>query len=879
MSVHAIPETCGCCEGIARSKPVAIANRPGLGALAWRVGTHARFKQSLLAALAGQPLLRPLTTRDDDDPTIALLDAWAASLDVLTFYQERIANENYLRTSTELRSILELARAIGYELAPGVSASTLLAFTLETAPGAPLAARIAAGTKAQSIPGQDEQPQLYETSADLNARAAWNSLAARTRGPKTPKLGDEVIHLEGLSTGLQPGDGLLLVGDERKDDAGNENWDFRRVQGVRLVGNDADASRNYTEITLDRNLGDKDRNVGPAQKKVRVWAMRQRAALFGYNAPDWRMLPAVTREQIVAGGTDLKTHPNWPGFTIGYTDTKPASLTTLYLDAAYKTAVAGAWAVVTADNVEGGKSYDELYRITKAEESAKADFAVTGKSSKLTLSGENLVEKFWGKLREVAVFLPTDEFKLVERPLTTDVAKGDAALDLAVQLTGDDVPLVGRLLLITGLDAATGETAAESVTLKKSTTTGGGAERTVTRLEFDSALKRSYRRESVRVLANVASATHGETKVLGTPGLIGLPNASAGSANASPVRTEVLGSGDGSLAFQEFVLKQKPITHVGSDDPSGRKTTLEIRVDDVLWNEAPSLFGRGPGERVYVTRLADDGTVTVKFGDGRTGARLPTGAENVTAKYRVGSGRAGLVKAGQISLLLSRPLGLKEVTNPLPSADAKDAEKLNDARRNAPYTVLTLDRVVSLQDYEDFARRFAGIGKAAATLLWTGEHQSVHLTLGTDDGKPIQAPSKLIENLSAALDKQRHPLRAVIAQSFTARPFGLTAKIGVEASRDPKQVLANVRSALAAAYSFDARSFGQAVTVSEVESVIQAVPGVVFVDLDELRFVPGATATDDRLPARSARADASGLHAAELLTLSPADVHLTPVAP
>ena len=43
---------------------------------------------------------------------------------MLTFYQERIANEAYLRTATERVSLLELARLIDYELRPGVAAST-----------------------------------------------------------------------------------------------------------------------------------------------------------------------------------------------------------------------------------------------------------------------------------------------------------------------------------------------------------------------------------------------------------------------------------------------------------------------------------------------------------------------------------------------------------------------------------------------------------------------------------------------------------------------------------------------------------------------------------------------------------------------------------
>src|SRR5215470_15866951 len=111
---------CGCCEGISTKTPVALYNRPGLSAIAYRVGTHAQFKASMLARLSAHdlPALGRLKTRDDDDFTIALLDAWAVTGDILTFYQERIANEAYLGTATERQSVIELARLIGDELRP-----------------------------------------------------------------------------------------------------------------------------------------------------------------------------------------------------------------------------------------------------------------------------------------------------------------------------------------------------------------------------------------------------------------------------------------------------------------------------------------------------------------------------------------------------------------------------------------------------------------------------------------------------------------------------------------------------------------------------------------------------------------------------------------
>jgi hypothetical protein len=119
--------TCHCCDGLSVQVPVRIDNRPGLDVIAYRVGTHPQFNQSLLArlSLSGQKSLAALTTRDKNDFSIGLLDAWSVVADVLTFYQERIANESYLGTATERFSILEMARMIGYELNPGVAATGL----------------------------------------------------------------------------------------------------------------------------------------------------------------------------------------------------------------------------------------------------------------------------------------------------------------------------------------------------------------------------------------------------------------------------------------------------------------------------------------------------------------------------------------------------------------------------------------------------------------------------------------------------------------------------------------------------------------------------------------------------------------------------------
>ena len=221
---------CGCCEGLSVRTPVQVYNRPGLTAVAYRVGTHPQFKQTLLARLSASrhAALQDLNTRDDDDFSIALLDAWAMVADVLTFYQERIANEAYLRTARERLSVLEMVRLIDYELRPGVAAGTYLAFTLEEAPGAlglalslgTTAQRTPApsppitidrGTKVQSIPGPGEEAQTFETVEPIEASAEWNAIKPRLTQPQTLSIRMGSVMLQGTATNLQPGDTVLIA--------------------------------------------------------------------------------------------------------------------------------------------------------------------------------------------------------------------------------------------------------------------------------------------------------------------------------------------------------------------------------------------------------------------------------------------------------------------------------------------------------------------------------------------------------------------------------------------------------------------------------------------------------------------------------------------
>jgi predicted phage baseplate assembly protein len=373
----------------------------------------------------------------------------------------------------------------------------------------------------------------------------------------------------------------------------------------------------------------------------------------------------------------------------------------------------------------------------------------------------------------------------------------------------------------------------------------------VTQLVVTPSLRHSYVRHSLTINANVARATHGETV------------------------QEVLGSGDASQPYQRFSLRQAPLTHVSAPTPSGVLSTLQVRVNDVLWQEVPTLHGQGANDHVYVTHTGDTGQTTIQFGDGTMGARLPSGQDNVRATYRKGLGLAGLVDAGQLSLLLTRPLGVRAVANPLAASGAADAESMQEIRRNAPLAVLTLERAVSLQDYEDFARTFAGIAKALATPVRDGPVPGMFLTIAGPNGAAIAPDSALYTNLLAALRRAGNAHVRLRLESYRPVFFRLAGKVQVDPVHRPTTVLTTVEAALRQHFAFAERAFGQAVTLSEVLAVMHSVPGVLGVDMDALHRSAEPAVLHDRLLAALPAIQPDGqIQVAELLLLDPAPLAL-----
>ena len=877
---------CGRCEGLTATTPIEVTNRPGLSAIGYRVGTHGSFKASMLARLStsGPSAMQALRTRRDDDFSIGLIDAWATVLDILTFYQERLANESYLLTATERRSLLEQARLIGYEPRPGVAASTFLAFTVEdtgvaSLPGAPLSPTpsspreilVPKGTRVQSVPGPGETAQMYETIEDLTTHWNWNSLQPRLTQPQPVHTDLEQVTVPGLASFVKPGDIVLIV-------AGSDPADEKVKQVLRVTSEPKNNTTTFdvvitptpvpwirpilthrpfilTAPKLDNAFVKKGLLGGtrwnqrvllsmaktyrwsrvalqarinlpplkPLPTDPGVFAFRERAALFGHNAPKWASLPEKQRETAGVYPSD------WEGRSLQ--DEQPLSGESyIDLDRTYPGIVKGGWIVLMSPTAAA-----RIYQVHETVELTRADFTLTAKVTRIRVGSSEHFADF--TLRGTTVFVVSERLDLAPVPIP-DVVEGNE-----VTLNGAYLGLeAGRWVAVTGeRDDLSGVQASEVHRLSEVTLEEG-----LTTLTFQSALAHPYVRATVRINGNVAAATHGES------------------------RSELLGSGDGRVPFQQFALRQPPLTYISAPTPSGGESTLEILVNDQLWEEVTTLYDHGPTEHIYVTRRDDAGKTTVQFGDGVTGARLPTGQQNVRAAYRQGIGAAGLVKASQLSLLMAKPVGVREVTNPIDAAGSADPETLEDIRRNAALTLRTLDRIVSLQDYEDFAVAFSGVSKALATSSWTGRRRGVLLTVAGTDGAVVEETGLVYMNLMRAIQKAGDPLVPVQVASYRPAFFKVGAKITPTSGYSAELVLSGVQDRLREAFSFPSREFGQPVTLSGVLSVIHRVPGVQAAQLTQLYRVddPTVPSLQIELPAMAPQpGSGAGSLGAELLML------------
>lgn len=427
-------------------------------------------------------------------------------------------------------------------------------------------------------------------------------------------------------------------------------------------------------------------------------------------------------------------------------------------------------------------------------------------------------------IRGSRVYCEDEPLVLAEEPLVENnrVTAGTTAIeldDIFVGLSTDKEVVIEGVVSATVSDAETGDAPESakpvsevvrivSVELSKLSPSRFG-DRFRTRIGFSPALKNTFRRDSIRVYANVVDATHGESQ------------------------RNVLGSGGGVTSFQSFVLRRPELSQLPSATPRGSTSQLDIHINNVAWPAADSFHDADPDTQIFVARTDDSQQTTVTFGDGVTGTRLPTGTDNVRATYRTGIGAKGNIAAGQVNQLVGAPLGVKKAWNPLKARGGADPESRDLAREHVPLAIMSMDRLVSVQDFADFSRGFAGIGKASATNL----QGVVHVTIARLDPDPFDRDGPLYLNLQRALELYGDPSQRFEIHNRDAALLILFAKVRIDPQFDWSKVEPEIRSALLERFGYERCELAKDLLLSDAIAAMQSVDGVAYVDVDKFDAV------------------------------------------
>lgn len=267
------------------------------------------------------------------------------------------------------------------------------------------------------------------------------------------------------------------------------------------------------------------------------------------------------------------------------------------------------------------------------------------------------------------------------------------------------------------------------------------------------------------------------------------------------------------------------------------------------WKPVPDLLGSGADDPHFVVETEEDGTVVLRFGDGRHGRMPPPGA-TATANCWAGGGSAGNI--GHMMLTEVACDGVS-VACSLAATGGEDPEPLDLVRERATHRLRRQASAVSTSDYADLARAVDGVRAAIARRRWVGTRSVVDIVIDPDrQGPPVEG-TVVADRVATALDKRRlvgHEVAVTVARYV---PITLEVRVQVVGGQAREGVLRTLRSVFSSGlrpdgsqgyFHQDRFSFGVPLQRDDLEAEVLALSGVVDARVPE---VGGAVADDEIL--------------------------------
>ncbi|MCP3902780.1 MAG: hypothetical protein GY715_04010 [Planctomycetes bacterium] len=306
------------------------------------------------------------------------------------------------------------------------------------------------------------------------------------------------------------------------------------------------------------------------------------------------------------------------------------------------------------------------------------------------------------------------------------------------------------------------------------------------------------------IRANVVRAGHGETR-----------------------KERVLGSGDATVNNQRLRFEVADVSFVAdASQTAGVRAAIDVRVDGQTWQQVSSLRNSRATDAAYTVRMTADGHLLLEFGDGTHGRRLPAGPNNVRILHREGVGLIGNLDPNGLTKAVRPDPLVESVRQPLASSGGAAMESAASLRQNAPSSLLTLERAVSIADFGHLAASQSSVWQARAfhQKAAIGRHETVEVVVVPAGGGELGA---LAGTIGDFLRSHALPGVNVLVSPYERVEIDLAGAVRIKSNEyEPEHVLAAVRDALVASLSLERRELGAPLYRSEVYAIVEAVAGV-----------------------------------------------------
>jgi hypothetical protein len=768
------------CDGAEIAPPV---NLPELTHISYRVGTYADFRRAVLTPLFTPAVPQPLPVEQylsingvpvwraegAGDLGVMIAEWFAYVADVLTFYNEQIANQAYLRTASLPESVAHLIALLGYRPRPAIGATGVLAALVS--PGPTFGGRsivLPQGLQFQSKPTPGQAPQIFELQTDT-------AISAGDQFPAAPP--PQLLARIEIPIWLPFFPGPHPVP--------HPVWFLDRYN-LLLQGAVKTIDPGAQLVLRSRNPAS---DGGPWLASVLASSIAPAPSGSGQQTQLTLTLAGSPPATLAAAGASLdkanQTSGVWDFFT------GAISGATVHLASLVRQIRPGQWILFSNSSgspapvlAQVASTQDAIWDATGSpwapNTPANPNQPVPIPHSQLTLTAP-LSPDWWNATLVTVSFDWISVGTLLDQPYGA--------------WSGTPTALVG-----TGAQPFPAWSD-QSLLLQDSTGLG---------IEVAGGSAGDF---------NLTVAELPDPVPQLTPPFLALPNVMP-VTRGKTVSNETLGSGDATQADQDFTLSQSPVTYL--QQGASYASTIQLTVNGIPWQEVASFYNQPASAAVFVTREDDAGQTHVMFGDGVNGARLPTGVNNVVATYRVGAG-AQSPPAGKLTVIAKSYPGLRAVLNPVAVGGGADPDPPDQIRRYAPRSVLTFGRAVSVFDYEALAAETPGVTRASAVWAWDDTRQRSLVTVYVGDDPGAQQAARTA--LSAASD----PNRPIVVQQATAVPLTLVITLVVVPGMDSGLIATGVATALtdteAGLFGSWNLGIGQPVFDSQIEAAVLSVQG------------------------------------------------------